>query len=79
MGPAVSAQRSEEDAPGSKRGLQAVPGPSWPCSKHRAIHLLLRKCTDMGTENLHFIPGLLAPSMEDSCGLMKLDTEARFQ
>ncbi|KAI4581460.1 hypothetical protein MJG53_009903 [Ovis ammon polii x Ovis aries] len=51
---------------------------SWLLGK-KAIHLLLRKCTDMGTENLHFIPGLLAPSMEDSCGLMKLDTEARFQ
>ncbi|KAI4538823.1 hypothetical protein MG293_011090 [Ovis ammon polii] len=51
---------------------------SWLLGK-KAIHLLLRKCTDMWTENLHFIPGLLAPSMEDSCGLMKLDTEARFQ
>ncbi|XDA80008.1 hypothetical protein R6Z07F_010000 [Ovis aries] len=65
-------------------GSQALEMPAHGVSmllKHdaRAIHLLLRKCTDMGTENLHFIPGLLAPSMEDSCGLMKLDTEARFQ
>ena len=79
MGPAVSAQRSEEAGPGSTRGLWAVPGPSRPCSKHRTIHLLLCKCTDVKTENLHFIPGLLALSMEDSCGLMKLDTEARCQ
>ena len=79
MGPAVSARRSEEAAPGSKRGLQAIPGPSRPCSKHRTVHLLLCKCTDVKTENLLFIPGLLALSVEDSCGLMKLDTEARFQ
>ena len=79
MGPAVSAQRSEKAAPGSKRGLRAVPGPSLPCSKCRTVHLLLCKCTDVKTENLHFVLVLLAPSMEDSHGLMKLDTKAKFQ
>ena len=65
--------------PQGVRGLWAVPGPSLPCSKCRTVHLLLCKCTDVKTENLHFVLVLLAPSMEDSHGLMKLDTKAKFQ
>ena len=72
------AQSSEEAAPGSERGLQGVPGPSQPCSKHRTIHLLTLQMHRHGPREspLHpWSPG--SESMEDSNGLMIMNTKTK--